>query len=89
MGRQRYCYYLTPAMLSEDGYLPVIVIEGVAGSTPLSSDAAPAQPSWWGHDLAAARRRVAHANSRLGLTPEHARDIVLSALSATFESPSS
>jgi hypothetical protein len=81
---QRYCYYLTPDMLTPDGYLPVVVIEGVPGSAPPSGDAATAQPSWWGSDLATARRRVAEANARLGVSAECARQIVLSAMTAAF-----
>jgi len=84
MGDQRYCYYLTPDMLTPDGYLPVVVIEGVPGSTPPSGDAATAQPSWWGSDLALARRRVTEANARLGVSPEQAREIVLAAMTAAF-----
>ena len=85
MGGQRYCYYLTPNMLTPDGYLPVVVIEGVSGFSPPSGEAATAQPSWWGDDLAVARLRVEQANARLGVTREEARDIVLSAITATFE----
>lgn len=81
----RYCYYLTPTMLTADGYLPIIVIEGVPGSTPPSGDAATAQPSWWGDDLAVAKLRVEEANARLGITPQDARNIVLSSMSVAFE----
>jgi len=84
---RRYCYYLTPTMLTPDGYLPAIVIEGVPGTTPPSGDAANAQPSWWGHDLAVARKRVQHANARLGLTQQDVRSIVLSSMTATFSGP--
>jgi hypothetical protein len=80
----RYCYYLTPNMLTPDGYLPVIVIEGVPGCTPPSGDGASAQPSWWGNDLTTARRRVAQANALLGLTPQQVQQIAFSALAAVF-----
>jgi hypothetical protein len=86
---QRYCYYLTPSMLTPDGYIPAIVIEGVPGTTPPSGDAPNAQPSWWGDDLAIARTRVEQANVRLGLTQQDVRGIVLSSMTAAFEEPSS
>ena len=84
-GTRRYCYHLTPAMLTKGGYLPHILVEGSPGAVPPNEQAATGQPSWWGHDWPTARRRVAQANARLGLTPADTRDIVLSAIAATFK----
>ena len=41
MDGRRYCYYLTPTMLTPEGYLPVVVIEGCAGYGPPSGQPHP------------------------------------------------
>ena len=81
---RRYCFYLTPAMVGRDGYLPQVVVEGVAGTRRIAKGAAWAEPAWWGKDFAEARRRVEQANARLGIDPAQARKIVFSAAAAAF-----
>lgn len=83
MDGRRFCYYLTPTMLTPEGYLPVVVVEGCAGYGPPSGQPH-ADPAFWGRELAVARRRVDEANAELGISREQARQIAVAACAAAF-----
>jgi hypothetical protein len=83
MDGRRYCYYLTPTMLTPEGYLPVVVVGGCAGYGPPSGQPH-ANPALWSRDLPTARQRVDEANTRLGISAEQARQIAVAACAAAF-----
>lgn len=85
MDGSRFCYYLTPTMLTPEGYLPVVVVEGCAGYGPPSGQPH-ADPAFWGRELATARQRVDEANTQLGISREQARQIAVAACAAAFAS---
>ena len=66
-------------MLHPAGYLPVTVVEGVAGYSP-SSEPPYDDPAFWGANLARAQLRVARANAARGISPAEARAITQTAV---------
>ena len=84
MTARRYCLYLTPAMLTEAGYLPAVVVEELPGLRQIAPGSVYAQPWWWGRDWADAKRRVHQVNADLGVTPGQVRQLVFAAARAAF-----
>lgn len=80
----RWCYYV-PSSSNYDGngFVPSLVVEGVAGHVPMMGRGEAAQPWYWGNTLDEAQRTCAVANARLGLTPEECAAIVASSMRET------
>lgn len=86
MHGRRYCYYLTPNMLTPDGYLPVIVIEGVPGTTPPSGERSTVVV---GRRPRRCPQTSGQANTLLGPAQHDVRSIVLSSMTAAWKGGSS
>lgn len=78
----RRCLYVDETMLTEHGYIPSMITEGVAGHSPMIGNGAFAEPWYWGHDLAAAQKIAADSNARMGLSEEDVREIRRTSMAA-------
>ena len=78
----RKVFYVDESMLTIDGYIPSMVTEGEYGHTPLSGNGEHAQPWYWSHDIAIARRLADEANAGLGISRAEALLIIVSSMNA-------
>lgn len=80
----RWCYYVpTCANYDGHGFVPSLVVEGVAGHVPMMGRGAHAAPWYWGDDLEVAQRVCESVNARRGITPLQASIIVASSMRET------
>lgn len=79
----RWAYWINPVQddRATGGYVPSVVIEEVSGHWPLDG-AGVSRPWVWGATLQDARDRCEQENLRLHITPEAARAISLSSITA-------
>ena len=80
---RRQCLYVDETMQHEGGYVPSMVTEGEPGHAPLEGNHPLASPWFFGQDIETAKRLVEETNAKLGITPDQAREIVLSSMAAS------
>lgn len=82
MGRgARWCYYVPPdSNYDGHGFVPSLVVEGVAGHVPMTGQGEHAQPWYWGKTYEEAQATCAHVNRERGLTAEEEAEIVTSSM---------
>lgn len=73
-----FMFFVGDSMLTEHGYRPSIVVEGVRGHFP--NGGGDTEPWYWGHDLAGAKKIARDRNARMGLSPEDEARILLSSM---------
>ena len=79
---RRQCFYIPVDQFDDQGYIPSMVTEGIAGHTPMNGNGAQAQPWHWGTSYKEARAICDGENLRIGITREAASEIVLSSMMA-------
>lgn len=85
MSKPRRCLYVPPDSFDEGhGYVPSIVEEGKPGHTPLRGNGSGARPWYFGMTYEAACQRAEQDNLEMGITPEDARQIILSSIALPF-----
>lgn len=80
----RQCFYIPVDQFDEQGWIPSLVTEGIAGHAPLKGNGPQAQPWHWGTTYEAAKAEAEVQNAKtFGLTPEEALAIVMSSMRAS------
>lgn len=79
-GRRR-AWFVDETMYTPKGIIPALVFEDEPGYYPaVGRDGG--QPYYWGQTIEEAQRACDAANEELGLTPDQAREIVISSIAA-------
>lgn len=82
---RRWAYVIPDnAYRDENGIVPSLVVEGVAGHFPMLGNGAHASPWYWGKTAAEARAVADATNARRGVSPEDAKAIEASAIGASM-----
>lgn len=79
----RFAFFIDITLHTPKGFIPSFVEENEPGHWPMIGRGELAEPWYWGHDIATAKRICDEANAKLGLTPAEANDIVISSMAAS------
>lgn len=82
-GGARWCYFVPTDAHDGKGFIPSLVVEGVAGHVPMSGQGDFASPWYWGDTYEQATRTCEKVNRERGILPETAAVIVASSMGAT------
>lgn len=82
----KFCYTISQMSKDENGYIPVLVVEGDEGFYPMLGNGEFASPWYWGATFDGAMKIAEKVNARMGITPERAAEIIESSFQAQFPS---
>ena len=80
---RRWCYFIPAAQYDDNGYIPSIVVEGVAGHFPLAGNGVGSSPWYWGKTLDEAEQTARAKNEELGVSLQAEGNIVMSSMRAS------
>jgi hypothetical protein len=79
-----WAYWIDARPYKDTGkWVPSVIVEGVAGHTPMAGDPAKLQQPWfWGDSYPEAQATCREVNAELGITEEEALRILMSSMRA-------